>query len=62
MKYLLLLLLSSCTRYQWVAQEVKISTVGQKIHIEQVGRVKPIGDTTVRGMLITKKRTTYDKR
>ncbi len=27
----------------------------QKIHIEQIGKPVPIGDTTIRGMLITKK-------
>ena len=56
MKYILIILLSSCTRYQWVATETKISTVGQKIHIEQIGKPVPIGDTTIRGMIITKKR------
>jgi len=56
MKYILLLLLSSCTRYQWVATETKISTVGQRIHIEAIGKPVPIGDTTIKGMLITKKR------
>lgn len=56
MKYILLILLSSCTRYQWVAQEAKISTVGQKIHIEAIDKPIPIGDTTIRGVLITKKR------
>ena len=56
MKYILLLLLSSCTRYQWVATETKISTVGQKIHIEAIGKPVPIGDTTIRGYLITKKK------
>jgi len=55
-KFIVLLLLTSCTRYQWVAQEVKISTVGQRIHIEQVGKAKPIGDTTLKGMMIIKKR------
>jgi len=49
-----LILLSSCTRYQWVATETKISTVGQKIHIEPIGKPVPIGDTTIRGYLITK--------
>lgn len=53
---LIIIILSSCTRYQWVATETRISTVGQKIHIEQIGKPVPIGDTTIRGMLITKKR------
>lgn len=56
MKYLLLILLSSCTRYQWVVQEAKISTVGKRVHIEAIDKPKVVGDTTISGFLITKKR------
>ncbi len=55
---LIVLLMSSCTRYswEWVATETKISTVGQRIHTEPIGKPKPIGDTTIIGMMISKKK------
>lgn len=59
MKYiLLLLLLSSCSRHswEWVIQETKISTMGKDSHIEAIGKPVPIGDTTIRGYLITKRK------
>ena len=53
--YILLLLLTSC-RYQWVATESKISTVKDRIVITPTGKPRPIGDTTVTGIIISKKR------
>jgi hypothetical protein len=51
---ILLITLSSCTRWQWVTTEVKISTVGQRVHIEKIGEPVPIGDTTIRAQMISK--------
>lgn len=51
-----LIFFSSCSNYKWVIQEAKISTVGQKVHIEVIDKPKPVGDTTIRGFLVTKKR------
>lgn len=61
MKYLLLIaiiivLLSSCTRYGWYATESKISTVKDRIVITPIGKSVAIGDTTVKGMVITRKK------
>lgn len=53
---IILIALTGCSRYQWVATETKISTVGQRIHIEAIGKPVAIGDTTITGMLISKKR------
>lgn len=59
MKMLLLIILisvTSCTRYQWVSTEVKITTYGDKIHIQPMGKPRPINDTTVTGLMISRKR------
>jgi len=53
-----ILSLTSCTRYswEWVATETKITTMGSKIHTEAIGKPVAIGDTTLRGMMISKKK------
>lgn len=57
MKYLLLIiLLSSCSRYGWYATESKITTAKDRIVITPVGKSVAIGDTTVKGMVITRKK------
>ena len=54
--FLIIITISSCTRYQWVATDTKLSTVGQRIHIEAIGKPVVIGDTTITGMMISRKR------
>lgn len=46
--------LQSChtSKYQLVAQPVKISTNGQKVHVQPTGKPIVIGDTTISGFLI----------
>ena len=53
---LLAIVLSSCTRYQWVSVETKITLYGNKIHIEQVGKPIPLSDTTLSGRMIMRSR------
>ena len=52
MKYLLLILLSSCYTTKWVAIENKITVEGKHIFMKPTGVVKPVNDTVFIGYII----------
>lgn len=54
--FIILISITGCARYEWVSTEVKITTYGDKIHIQPMGKPRPISDTTITGMMISRKR------
>lgn len=54
--FIILITVTGCASYQWVSTEVKITTYGDKIHIRPMGKPRQINDTTVTGLMISRKR------
>lgn len=54
--FIILITITGCARYQWVATETKITINGDRIHFQQLKRPKALSDTTITGMMISRKR------
>lgn len=46
----------SCAKYSWTVQEVKLSTVGNKLKMTAIKKPYYIGDTTITGYFLTRRR------
>lgn len=53
---ILILTLSSCTRYQWVSSQVKITINKDRIKVEQLGKPRPLKDTVIIGNMILRQK------
>lgn len=52
MKYIFLILLTSCYQTKWVAIEHKITVEWKRIYMKPTGVVKPVNDTVFIGYII----------
>jgi hypothetical protein len=55
MKYILLLLMAGCTAPGFIVTETKITVQGDKIHVQKLGKSRPLSDTTMVVQMISKK-------
>lgn len=51
-----LLLLLSCSHYQYYVTETKITISGEEMHVQEMKKRQPMKDTTITAMMITKRR------